>query len=253
MLRRALKYVALYVLVLSGCTVSNQRSSARQGPPSLSEPTTSADPQVKSGATLIKPGRSVGMLRLGGTREEVLKLLGEKHEEYNYDYPCKYTEMHWYDVARDRNGVFIYLKDGFVFQIGAATPYYHTADGISEESSPEDVRRNYKQLRSYALLRSGADIVGGRDLIYWVDGPRGVAFEFYYNRKAGKRRVSKVIVFEPGSEFKPEGCVSPPQEFVELEPFALEPVPRTKVMIKEYRRTLLRIDLLPEVCSQNEL
>jgi hypothetical protein len=190
---------------------------------SAPEPTVSASRKLENDPALIKPGHSVGLLQLGDTREQVLKVLGEKREEYTHDDPCKYTEMHWYDVERDRNGIFVYLKEGLVFQIEAATPRYHTAEGITEESLPDEVRRNYPQLQSYQLLRSGADIVGGRDLIYWVNRQNGIAFEFYYNRKVAKRQVSKVIVFEPGSNFAPGGCVSPPQELRELKPFVLEP------------------------------
>jgi hypothetical protein len=188
---------------------------ARQGQGSLPTPSASqAAASLSNGSpderALIVPGQKVGSLQLGNTGDQSLKLLGPKKEEYNYDNPCKYSEMHWYDMELDTNGIFVYLKDGKIFQLEAATPRYRTAEGITEESSPDVVRRRFPQLRSYVLLNSGSDIVGGRDLIYWVDRADGIAFEFYYNRKAKKRRVSKVIIFNPNSEFQPEGCVSPP-------------------------------------------
>src|SRR2546423_13724035 len=145
-----LVYAALYLIVFSTCSVSKQGSSASQRTTPLSEPTISTNRKVEDDASLIKPGRGVGLLQLGQTREQVVKLLGEKREEYAYDYPCKYSEMHWYDAERDSNGLFVFLSDGLVYQIEAATSRYRTDDSITEESSPEDVRHSYQQLKSYA-------------------------------------------------------------------------------------------------------
>jgi hypothetical protein len=91
------------------------------------------------------------------------------------------------------------------------------------DALPESVRSKYRNLETYVLLGSGSKVNGGRDLVYWVDGQNGIAFEFYYNSKARKRRVSKIIVFEPHSDFQPEGCLSPPQQLRKLPSFALEP------------------------------
>jgi hypothetical protein len=124
------------------------------------------------------------------------------------------------------NGLFIFLKDGHVTWTQAETPRFRTAEGITEESSPALVRRHYPDIETYVLVNSGADIVGGRDLVYWVDRRQGIAFEFYYNRRAHNRRVKSVIVFEPGTEFQPEGsCVQEPQYWRKLKPFTIE-VPR---------------------------
>ena len=131
--------------------------------------------------------------------------------------------MHWYDFEQSSNGIFAYLKDGRIFQIEAGTLRYATADGITADGSPQDVRTHHPQLQAYALLHSGAKVNGGRDLIYWVDRQKGIAFEFYYDRRVDGRRVASIIVFTPGTEFLPKGCVAPPREWRELEPFALEP------------------------------
>ena len=213
-------------------------AQVKQSPPAPAAPrpqtaSTPASEAAPTDATLIQPGRSVGLLCLGDTRQRVLELFPNKpnyDEQYSYGEPCPSSEIHWLDIDPSKengpvyNGLFIYLRGGRVFQIEAATPRFRTANGITEGSSPEDVRRRYPQLHAYVLLNSGTEVEGGRDLIYWVDSQSGIAFEFQYDNKTRNRYVSKVIVFEPGSEFQPEGCVQPQQEWRGLGPFALEPL-----------------------------
>jgi hypothetical protein len=229
--RHLLVWFSAGVMLFGSCA-----AQVRQ-PPTLSEaasptPSASARDPASTDATLIIPGQSVGLLRLGDTRERTFELFPKKanyDEEYTYGEPCPRTEIHWLDIDPGKenetvsNGVFVYLKQGRVVQIESATPRYRTSEGITEDSSPEDVRRSYPELQAYALTGSGAEVVGGRDLIYWVEGPKGIAFELYYDHKTNKRRVRKIIVFEPARDFRPEGCVSPPQELRQLKPFTLEP------------------------------
>lgn len=213
-----------------GCAAQVQRAPAVAR--SATQTVSTSAPVPSTDAALIEPGRRVGALRLGDTRERVIEVFPKKpnyDEEYNYDEGCPRTEIHWLDIdlrhenGAVSNGVFVYLKDGRVFQIEAATPHFHTADGIKEDSTPEGVSRHYHRLKAYVLSNSGTKVNGGRDLIYWMDRQSGIAFEFYYNTAKRERRVSKVIVFQPGSGLQPGGCVSSPQELLELEPFSLEP------------------------------
>jgi len=143
----------------------------------------------------------------------VVELLGKKaeDEEYSYGEPCPREEMHWLDLQMESNGLFIYLINGRIFQIESATRRYRTVGGITQDSSPEDVRRHYLEVQAAVLSNSGAKVNGGRDLIYWIDQRLGIAFEFYYDRLTQGRRVSKIIVFAPASRFQPGGCLSPPQ------------------------------------------
>ena len=60
-----------------------------------------------------------------------------------------------------------------------------------------------------------------RDFIYWISRERGIAFELAYSRKDGRRFVSKVIVFQPNTEFVPEGCIFPPQQWQKMPPYSL--------------------------------
>lgn len=167
----------LFVLLPRGCGALQLQSPAQHKTASTAGTHASAAP---TDTTLINPGKSVGALRLGDTRERVLEIFPFKlhmDEEYSYKDPCPITEIHWLDREVDADGVFVYLENGRVFQIEAATPRYRTAEGITIHSSPTKVQWHYAHLRAYVLRNSGADIVGGRDLIYWVERQQGIAFE----------------------------------------------------------------------------
>lgn len=223
--QRAKTCVVAYCLLLGGCGVGNGQLSIKQQTLTAAASVSQRAPELQvNEANLIRLGHSIGLLRLGDTYERMIELLGKKpqDEEYTYDAPCSVTEFHWLDPRTQSDGLFIYLEKARIFQIQSAMPLYRTAEGITVNSLPRDVRHHYSQLQAYVLHGSGIRAVGGRDLIYWIDRQQGIAFEFYYNREKKQRRVSKVIVFDPGSDFKPEGCVSSPQEWCELEPYALE-------------------------------
>jgi len=175
--------------------------------------------EAKAGSSIV-PGKSVGALRISDTYDRVIEIVGRKKEdeEYHYTDPCMYTEIHSLDLEKHANGLFIYLKEGRVFQIESATPRYATVEGITADSSVDFLRSKYSRLQSYVLLGSGGKLVGGRDLIYLVDKSKGIAFELYYNRKLGKRLVSKVSVFEPNTEYLPEGCIARPRSLRKISP-----------------------------------
>jgi hypothetical protein len=187
-------------------------------------PSRAEEPKDSTDTKLIRPGRSVGLLQLGSTRDEAIQALGEPNNDDKRELPCVPRTLDWTDVAANRTGIiFAYLTNGRIAQIEVAAPRYHTVDGITESTLPEEVRRHYPQLRAYALLNSGADFVGGRDLIYWIEPQQGIAFEFQYSRKTQKRFLASISIFVPGADFLPHArCVESPQEWRELQSFALE-------------------------------
>jgi hypothetical protein len=228
-----LTLAAICVLTFIGCIARSHSVAPRpvQSPttsPSI-EPSLPAHrglQDVIPGSTTIVPGRSVGPLRLGDIRERALELFGTPDEEYTFDEnslgPCKYTEVHWNDPKHDdRWGIFVYSKNNRIYQIMTDTPRFATAGRITSDSSPDEVQRLFPNLQSYVLLGSGSKVNGGENLIYWVDQNAGIAFEFYHHPKLNKRRLASTIVFEPGGEFLPTGCISPPQEWRKLKSFSL--------------------------------
>lgn len=73
------------------------------------------------------------------------------------------------------------------------------------------------------------------DFIYWVSREKGIAFQLAYGRGTHRRFIYAVIVFEPNTEFLPEGCIVPPQEWFEAPPYSIE-VPSNTDDLKPIKR-----------------
>lgn len=182
-------------------------------------------PSAAPSVSFIEPGGSVGLLRLGESQdivETVSPLRLTKEYEAAGPKCVPRTEMTW--SGDDAGGyVTAYLRNGSVFQIESATPRFRTAEGITMNSTPSSVKAHYKQLlESYVLDPSGDQRFGYRDFIYWASRQEGIAFELAYSPKTRHRFVSKVIVFVPGTEFFPAGCVAPTQHFLQEAAYYLD-------------------------------
>src|SRR5437667_3546074 len=115
------KSLALCLLFLNSCSPRRPHQIANF----QSTPTNSAEQRVgpssqteKSPTPVIRAGQSVGLLKLGDSHQRALDLLGKTEEDYNFEAgegSCPRSEMHWYDLERDRNGVFVYLKNGRIY------------------------------------------------------------------------------------------------------------------------------------------
>lgn len=188
-------------------------------------------------SSLILPGQSVGELKLGDSKDQFLHIFQWKpgtDEDYNYPASANCPgeeELHWLDAgnppfanaAAVHVGVFAYLRDGHIFQISVATPRFQTANGITEDSSPENVKRLHPNLQAYWRVNQHDIATGDRDFVYWIDQRSGIAFEFYYARNVRRRLVYRVYVFNPATSFVPEGCVQPPQAWKKVTPYSLDP------------------------------
>jgi len=117
--------------------------------------------------------------------------------------------------------LFIRFRDRTVYQINVATTRYHTLEGITINSSPQEVRRHYEGLHSYILSRITSNEL--RPLVYWVDKEKGIAFAFAPIGKKPGRYLTQIIVFKPNSEICPldDSPNSPDKQ--ELAPYSLEP------------------------------
>lgn len=86
-----------------------------------------------SDLTTVRPGLSVGPLKLGDTYERATELFPVK-ADIDQGFPQAVDcgrELNWVDMKNSQIGnMFIRFKDGVVFQIDVATTRYHTADGI---------------------------------------------------------------------------------------------------------------------------
>jgi hypothetical protein len=178
---------------------------------------------VAPGVSLIdldRPG--VGVLVAVGSIREALEegRPPATTREYTDSFPdcAPRTEITWPETGGNGN-VSAFLRNGVVFQVESATRRYSTIEGITVNSSPSQVKRHYKALEAYVLDPSGGQESDFHDLNYWVSRKEGIAFEFAYSPKNRRRFVSKVIVFAPGTEFFPEGCIPPTQRWFDAPPY----------------------------------
>ena len=174
---------------------------------------------------VIIPGQSIGPLRLGDTRERALELFPYKpnmDQEWTEASDCGST-INWLDMKKDKmaGNLFIRLKRGKVFQIDSGTTSFHTAKGITMDSSPREIRKQYAGLHAYILSTGFSEASGGRPLIYWIDTEKGIAFAFAYSRRDHKRYLCWMIVFEPHAEVCPDEPLKPSDKR-ELPPYSLE-------------------------------
>jgi len=166
---------------------------------------------------LIRPGEGVPGVDLG-SKFSSFEAIFPKHDELDedYTYPECGRVYHWLDLDKRANGVYAYLKNDEIYLLSVQTPRFALANGIAIEASEKRVKAAYPGGRGYVLLGSASVAVGGRDLRYWVDKKKGVAFEFSWYEKKKQRFVSAIDVFRRGSNYFPKGCISPPQQWQEL-------------------------------------
>jgi hypothetical protein len=173
---------------------------------------------------LIVAGVRVGPIRLNDSRQKVLKVLPRKADiDREYDYPNCGTTYSWLDPGTSGGSMDIRFNRDRVFQIDASGRGYHTTEGLTEISSPEQIRRSYPELQAYTITGTASEAVGRRDLVIWVQQDGGIAFTFAFDNKRQRRSLYKITVFKPKSQFCPEGYSIESPELKSLAPFSLEP------------------------------
>lgn len=167
---------------------------------------------------VIIPGESVAGVRLGSDFSDFERAF-PKHPHADTEYPdngCGDRVYQWVDIDRSATGIFVYLKDDKIYQFSVQTPRFALPNGVALEASEEQVKRAFPKGLAYVLVGSGSAAVGGRDLVYWVDKGSGVAVELYWNHRKRTRLVRSIDIFRKGASYRPEGCISPPQQWREL-------------------------------------
>lgn len=220
--------VALLPLMCLGRILVRRRGEGTNAPSNPGSKMTLQNPASakadREDKSLIEPGKRVGQLKLGDTRERALQLFQPKantDEEISTD-NCG-LEYIWLDSqSRPQGNVSIRFQNSVVFQIESGTPRFHTVEGIKAYDRPDEVRAHYPGLRAYALVGSSPMSFGGGSLIYWVDWTKGIAFFFASTRRDHERYLYSIIVFEPGGRFCPEREDVDSPTWRELAPYALE-------------------------------
>jgi hypothetical protein len=169
---------------------------------------------------LIRPGEGVSGVNLGSHFSN-FEAVFPRHARLDEDMPdtqCGAGRVyHWLDIDKRANGIYAYLKDDQIYQLSIQTPRFSLPNGLKVDAPENRVKTTYPHGRAYVLLGSHMEALGGRDLIYWVDQKEGLAFELYWNKTKKKRLVRAIDIFRKGADYRPEGCISPPQQWRELE------------------------------------
>jgi hypothetical protein len=167
---------------------------------------------------LIVPGSSVAGVKLGSSLAD-FEAVFPRDPRADEDYPetlCGGRSYHWVNVEGGGRGVYVYLKGDKIYQLSAEWPRLALSNGIMPQTDEGKVKSHYRNGREYILVGSGQVVVGGKNLVYWVDQKAGIAFELYWNPQKKQRLVRRIDIFQPGSDYRPDGCISPPRQWQEV-------------------------------------
>ena len=160
-------------------------------------PPVHSQPTDQRGASLIRPGESIGQTHLGAKGGFDLKKLPQPDLVDNY---TSHSVRVWISNKAGRTDT-LFVKtvsnsalgvrplDGVSVElIRVTSPWYHTASGLSTGSTLARIRREFPDARSV-----------DNDQRLYGDSKRGIAFEFARNPTADSP-CSAVMVHPPGKQ-----------------------------------------------------
>ena len=183
----------------------------------------SARAQTGPRTGLILPGTSVAGVKLGDDASRFEAVFPKRPESDDHSLSgavgeqCPTEIYYWSDLALDTSVVTAYLKNGEISQFSAQGPMFSLPNGLKTGVTEEQVKQAYPNGQMYVLLNSASKVNGGRDLDYWIDKRAGVAFKLAWWQRKKQRSVSEIDIFAKESAYRPEGCISPPQQWRQLE------------------------------------
>lgn len=146
----------------------------------------------------IEPGRKVGKVLLGATRQAVHQALGKPSTTYRA--PGRLTGEVW--MATTGNDVRVVYRGGRVIQIKVTSSSFTTPEGLTTESSLEDVQKHYRSLTRTRHFVHGS---GGGLIDYYDDVRRGIAFEFTaVDSETPNFKHYAIVVHRAGQRVMPE-------------------------------------------------
>ena len=129
---------------------------------------------------------------------------------------CPEQMIYWVDIELGETGVNAYLTNGRISQFSVHTSRFALPGGIKTGATEPQIKRAFPKGQAYVLLGSNSKVNGGRNLVYWVDKGDGVAFELAWSQNKKARLLNGIDVFRKDTEYHPEGCISPPQEWRQM-------------------------------------
>lgn len=178
--------------------------------------------QAESKANVILPGLSVANVKLGSDPSVFQSAFSQRPGHVNssqtgtFGEGCPDRIYYWSDLSRHTSIATAYLKGGMISQISVLGPAFSLPNGLKTGATEEQVKRAYPNGQMYVLLHSAGKVNGGKDVHYWVYQEAGIAFELDWWQIKKLRNVGEIDIFPKGSDYRPEGCISAPQQWKKL-------------------------------------
>lgn len=146
----------------------------------------------------IVPGRRIGKIELGASRQMVHKTLGQPSSTYRA--PGGLTGEVW--MASTGNDVRLVYRGGRVIQIKVTSSSFSTPEGLTTNSSLAEVQKSYRSLVKTRHFVHGS---GGGLIDYHDDVRRGIAFEFTApDSETPNFKPYAIVVHRPAQRVMPE-------------------------------------------------
>lgn len=146
----------------------------------------------------IVPGRSIGLIEIGMSRQTVHSKLGSPSGTYSL--PGRgYRGDYWFSRDNSNTLRIFYDKNGRVYQISATSASFSMPEGITTNSSLDEVKRRYPGLEVLRMTKRG-------NIDYYYERRKGIGFEFTERLEdnGSIMRMYAILVFRRGSRPQPE-------------------------------------------------
>lgn len=146
----------------------------------------------------IVPGRRIGKIEVGMSRQAVHNVLGQPTGAYRMR-AKGYRGEYWVSSSDNTLRV-IYDVAGRVYQVSVTSARFTTPEGLTTESSLTDIKSHYRNLK---VLRFTARA----DIDYYDAVRQGITFEFTQRFDAHSpqaMRLYAILIHRQGSSVLPE-------------------------------------------------
>ncbi len=160
----------------------------------------------------IIPGQAAGTLRLGTIlSDQPGSVFSWQSKSFGpVGDPCGHTTVTWFDDENRSSGVDAHLADHKVFQIEVKSNRFQVKGVGDIFGKPAlEIPNLFPDGELLRWKGSSRRVPSQKDELFWVVKSQGIAFEldYGYERNSKSRIVMSVVVFPPGGNFEPEGCL----------------------------------------------
>ena len=208
-----MKILPIIVVMITSCSqssfIDSQSRIANVDKVEVAGSNTSPKANNSKVSDNVKPGLGIRRLQIGDDFNSAVAVLGKPYFDQTYQFAgCSERMVQWQIKASgndSQNLKAVFSPVGEIVQIQAEGRGLETPEGIENEISLLDFKSKYKNTSAIELyadtaLKSNSKYVEGYSA-YFVDKERGIAFEFYKNRKDKTWKIGSTFVFKPSQDF----------------------------------------------------